>query len=179
MNNTQSITNTLLMYLHGLEGTPNGTKGRWMQTMFGAIAPLLPAKRDNPEAFRQSVSVAKDAVARYQPKVIVGSSFGGAVLMQLLIDGIYDGPSVLLAQAGVKYGVAERLPEDTYAILIHAPDDDIVPFEDSVRLQEQSGAGVELWPTEGDHRLHHITKDGTLERAIRQCLSHIEQSTRF
>ena len=170
MKDMNSIANAPLMYLHGLEGNPNGTKGRWMQTMFGAVAPALPAKRDNPEALRQSVLVAKEAVERYQPSVIVGSSFGGAVLMQLLMDGIYTGPSVLLAQAGVKYGVTERLPQGAYAILIHAPDDDIVPFRDSLQLKEKSDGDVELWPTEGDHRLHHITTDGTLERAIRQCL---------
>ena len=158
------------MYLHGLEGTPSGKKGSWMVEQFHAHAPEMPAKLANPDAFEQSYQIAANAVRTLQPNLIVGSSFGGAILLRLIHEGVWEGPSVFLAQAGVKYGLSARLPSGLRAILIHAIADKLVPFADSQQMAEQSGDGVELWPTDGDHKLHHITNDGTLRRAIERLL---------
>ena len=158
------------MYLHGLEGSPNGIKGAWMQSKFAADAPELPARFNNPNAFAESVLIAQNAVQDLQPTLIVGSSFGGAVLLQLHHNNIWTGPSIFLAQAGVKYGLSPHLPYNHRAILIHAKEDKIIPIEGSRQIQEQSGTNIELWIVNGDHRLHHIVEDGTLERAINTAL---------
>ena len=158
------------MYLHGLEGSPKGTKGGWMVREYDAHAPEMPAKQGRPNAFDDCYNIALDAVQRHRPSLIVGSSFGGAILMRLILDGHWSGPSVFLAQAGVTYGLGDRFPEGLRAILIHARDDAQIPYEDSVRLANNSGKGVLLWPTDGDHRLHHIVDDGTLRRAVDMLL---------
>ena len=161
------------MYLHGLEAKPWGTKGAWMTRTYGGSGPELPSATGEPDAFAKSCAVARDAVAREQPSLIVGSSFGGAVLMQLQLDGVWAGPSVFLAQAAIRLGVCDasgRVPDGVSAIFIHARADDVVPFADSQAITDNSGPLVQLWPTHGDHRLHHITEDGTLQRAVDELL---------
>ena len=154
------------MYLHGLEGSPRGTKGAWMTRMYDASAPEMPARSHVQDAFSKCVAVAREALRQKEPSLIVGSSYGGAVLLQLVLEGTWSGPCVFLAQAGIKLGVGDTLPPGVRAILIHALHDDVVPHEDSRILAENSGNSVELWTVEGDHRLHHITDDGTLQSAI-------------
>lgn len=158
------------MYLHGLEGSPQGVKGRWMAQEFNATGPAMPAKRGNPSAFDESYAIAREAVRQLQPNIIVGSSFGGAILMRLVLEKEWFGPTIFLAQAGVLYGLGERLPEGLPAILIHAKKDKWIPHEHSLRLAQNSGDSVKLWTTEGDHKLHHITNDGTLRKAIETLL---------
>ena len=159
------------LYLHGLEGSPKGTKGAWMTARFGAVAPEMPARAGVENAFARCVDVARMAVEKHAPSLIVGSSYGGAVLMQLIVDGVWKGPSIFLAQAAVKLGVGDRLPPGIPAIFIHAPGDAVVPYEDSVTVVTNSDEQAVLWTVEGDHRLHFITEDGTLENAILTLLN--------
>jgi pimeloyl-ACP methyl ester carboxylesterase len=165
------------MYLHGLEGDANGTKGRWMQSHLAATAPQMPATNPDgrlegrPECFEACVEVARTAVARDRPAVLVGSSFGGAVTMALMQRGHWQGPCALLAPAIVKYGMDPRLPEGCSAIVIHATDDDIVPYADSELLVRTNPNIAELWPTLGGHRLHGILDDDTLGRAVGRLAS--------
>ena len=141
-----------------------------MSEHYGAIAPDMPAKQGRAEAFDECYAIAADAVQQHQPQLIVGSSFGGAILMRLLREEIWFGASIFLAQAGVLYGLGDRLPEGVPAILIHSRADELIPFEHSQRLAENSGNTVHLWEANGDHRLHNIVSDGTLIRAIETLL---------
>lgn len=158
------------MYLHGLEGSPQGTKGQYMVQSFGATAPDMPAIGGVESAFDDSYAVAREAVARENPSVVVGSSFGGAILMRLVLEGHWRGPCVFLASAGYRYGLGDSIPEGIEAIFIHAREDRIIPFEDSERVVRNSGPRCQLWPTDGDHRLHHIVSDGLLYRAVTALL---------
>lgn len=162
-----------IMYLHGLEGSPQGTKGSWMRQFMNAIAPEMPASSLNLEqSFLDSYAVALEAVQRFTPKVIVGSSFGGAVLMRLLQSGDWAGNAVMLAPAGMKYGIGDTIPKGSTAIIIHSPSDAIVPYSDSQRVLKNSPTRAELWPApagddpEGNHRLSNIIENGQLCRAV-------------
>ena len=124
----------------GLKETP-GDEGRVDDSDIQWNSAEMPAKMGDPDAFVKSVEVATRAVLADEPSLIVGSSFGGAVLLQLIVNGVWTGPSVFLAQAGVKYDIADALPNGLRAILIHARDDKIVPFEDSERIVANSGPG--------------------------------------
>ena len=159
------------MYLHGLEGSPQGTKGAWMTRTFGAYAPTMPAKAGDEEAFEKSYRVALEAVQTHRPNLIVGSSFGGAILMRLILERHWKGPSIFLAQAGVRYGLGDRLPSHIHAILIHGRQDTLIPIEDSILLAHNSGQNTILWGVDGEHRLHHIVEDGTLKKAVEHFLS--------
>ena len=160
-----------ILYLHGLEGSPEGTKGRWLRDRYGAYCPLLPATAGSANAFDDSFEVAYSTLRKVEPALVIGSSFGGALLLRLVQEGHWRGPSLFLAQAGRGYGLRDSLQGAGAAILIHAKTDSVVPFQWSAELAANSGDNVQLWPTTGDHRLHHILADGSLAAAISQLLA--------
>ena len=49
-----------------------------------------------------SVAVQSKAIQSFSPEVIVGSSWGGAVAVELIRRGIWRGPTLLLAPAYYK-----------------------------------------------------------------------------
>ena len=50
-------------------------------------------------SYEACVSIQREAVERYQPDVVIGSSWGGAVAIELILRGYWRGPTVLLAPA--------------------------------------------------------------------------------
>jgi len=159
------------LYLHGLEGSPQGVKGAWMMQRYGANAPNMPAKMGDPHSFDRCFDIAAKTIHQAPPRFIVGSSFGGALLMKLSLEGLWGGPSIYIAQAGVRYGLGKHLPSNVPAILIHGKQDTLIPHADSQLLADHSGPRVLLWLVEGSHKLHHIIHDGTLDNAISTVLT--------
>ena len=157
-----------VMYCHGRGSDGNGTKAQQLKGQFGAenvfannyptndpigenaemLVPL--AEMSN---FWQYVEMLKKDIAEQNPEVIVASSFGGAVTCQVIKEGAWTGPTVFLAQAGVKFGVVSALPEGTRAVFIHGKNDDIVAIEGSKRLAKSSSRAT-LITVEDGHRLH-------------------------
>ena len=188
------------MYLHGREGTPYGTKGSYMRLrlLSGAHAPAMPATSSHPDAFNASYEIARNMLLQLQqqqdaPNIIVGSSFGGAVLMKLVQEGHWKGPSIFLAPAALKESIRaeynlplwDSLPKGHRAIIIHSPSDSLVLYQDAVaimnnsRERNQEDNVIELWDAEegdpdgegkGNPRLTEITKNGMLKRALEQLL---------
>ncbi|MFO0619133.1 MAG: HD domain-containing protein [Polyangiaceae bacterium] len=156
------MTVTPVLFLHGLESNPQGKKARYLSSRYLGFAPALTTR-----VFATALDEARAAIRERDPAVVVGSSFGGALLLALLTAGDWRGPAVFVAQAGVKLGIADALPEGSRAILIHGTADDVVAFEGSARLAASTSKGAELWAVEGgDHRLDVILADGTLARAV-------------
>ncbi|MBI5480512.1 MAG: hypothetical protein HY906_16765 [Deltaproteobacteria bacterium] len=89
-----------ILFLHGLESSPGGRKATWLAQRYGAHVPALTTSD-----WATARAQAEAAVREYEPDLIVGSSFGGALLLSLLQDGITRARAVLIAQAGVKYGL--------------------------------------------------------------------------
>jgi pimeloyl-ACP methyl ester carboxylesterase len=156
-----------VLFLHGLESNPTGSKAMWLKSHFDAYVPAL-----DTSTFAGALTQAREAVRAAKPKVVVGSSFGGALLLALVREGAWTGPCVFLAQAAQKLGAGDALPEGTRAVLLHADDDDVVPLEDSVALAATGGPGVRLIVVPGGgHRLSSTLEDGTLEAVIREILA--------
>ena len=179
-----------VLYLHGLEGGPNGTKGRWVKENYckdeETSGPQMSASL-HLDTFVSDLTVvipkiqklipkcaqeAKEAIENRNPKVIVASSFGAAVLLYLMQNSDIRTPSVLIAQGAVFLGVGDRLPSNVRSIVIHGEKDEVVKYETSVRLCENSGPMVDLWTIKGgDHRLHVLTKpQSALQKAIDKLL---------
>ena len=119
-----------ILFLHGLESSPNSTKATFLRGKgHEVIAPEL--ERDD---WEQSVLAAKQAIIAHNPDVVVGSSRGGAVAMAARPRM----PLVLVAPAWVKYAPWATVSGAT--TVIHSVDDDIVPYEDSVKLRDIFGA---------------------------------------
>jgi predicted esterase len=152
------------IFFHGREG--RGSKGRkatWLREKYGAVTPSYETSE-----LALALVTAREVLRDNPPSVIIGSSFGGAVLLSLIQEGLWRGPSIFLAQAGGNFGVELRLPEDLPAVLIHGLQDDVVPVEASRELA-RSGTGetVTLYEVDDGHRLGSIMPSGLLATALK------------
>ena len=162
-----------ILILHGKEGSPNGSKVQYVRGLNEYEVHVLdykPKAEPVHVAFPRCVSLAKSWLANNEPDLIIGSSFGGGVLLQLVTDGVWNKPALFLAQAGVMYGVSTSLPAKLPAILIHGKQDEVVSFQDSVALANRSN-NAELWLINDNHRLKSILTDRQLlKQAIERLL---------
>jgi hypothetical protein len=151
-----------ILFLHGWRSVPGGVKPTFLaQSGHVVINPALPD--DN---FPAAVQIAQAAVQRHQPHVIVGSSRGGAVAMNLDSGDI---PLVLLCPAWKKYGSARNVKRGT--TILHSRADDVVPIGDSEELVHQSGLPEAALVEVGqDHRLADPEPlQAMLEACLRAC----------
>jgi hypothetical protein len=86
------------------------------------------------EDFEAAVRIAQAEYDRHRPDVVVGSSRGGAVAMNLDSG---DTPLVLLCPAWRKHGTARIVKKGT--TVLHSRADDVVPLADSEELVHTSG----------------------------------------
>jgi len=179
-----------ILYLHGLESGPTGSKGTWLTEHHGAYGVDLDTSharvshRKAQEAgvgwnhlwpeieadFQTPLERARAAIGP-ETRLIVGSSFGGAVLTRLLAEGTWTGPSLLIAGAGLKLTGAAKLATEARTILLHGRDDDVVPLEDAREIAAQSGPSVMLWEIGDGHRMKSIMLSGVFDLAVRWLLS--------
>jgi predicted esterase len=157
-----------VQFAHGLESSPQGNKARLLAAHFHTETPAMDT-RD----FESCVALHAGTLRRFQPDVLVGSSFGGAVAVTLLERGLYRGPTLLLAQAAVKYRPSARLPAEVRVVLVHAAQDEVVPFEGSRLLAATGSPGcIELIACDDNHALSRLVERGELvqlvERTVRR-----------
>jgi hypothetical protein len=148
------------LFLHGLEGNNQGRKARWLAREYGAQTPNY-----DTTSLQTALPVPRQILENRTPSVIVGSSFGGAVLLQLIQAGLWTGPSLFLAQAGIKFGLPMEFPPNIAAVFIHGTRDEIISIADSRALAECAGA--QLIAVDDDHRLNSIRESGVLRDALR------------
>lgn len=103
----------------------------------------------NDDDFAAAVRTAQAEYDQHRPDVIVGSSRGGAVAMN--IDS-GDTPLVLLCPAWKNWGTVTKLKPNT--TILHSRKDDVIPFADSEELINNSNLPPEtLIEVGNDHRL--------------------------
>ena len=121
-----------ILFLHGWQSTPGGVKPTYLKDHGHTV--LNPALPD--DDFDDAVRIAQAEFDRHQPDVVVGSSRGGAVAMN--IDS-GDAPLVLLCPAWKRWGTATTVKPGT--VILHSKADEVVPFADSRGTgQEQRAA---------------------------------------
>src|SRR5262249_50172757 len=109
---------------HGWQSVPGGVKPTFLKDHgHEVINPRLPD-----EDFAEAVRIAQAEFDKHQPAVVVGSSRGGAVAMNLHSG---DARLVLLCPASKRRGGARMVKADT--VILHSRADDVVPFADSER----------------------------------------------
>src|SRR5262245_46615246 len=96
-----------VQFVHGLESSPQGVKAQLLARHFTARTPEMDT-RD----FEASVAVQAAVLREFDPHVLVGSSYGGAIAVELLQSGAWRGPTLLLAQAALRRGQPASLPAD-------------------------------------------------------------------
>ena len=134
-----------ILFLHGWTSVPGGRKPTFLKDAGHTV--FNPALPD--EDFEEAVRIAQAEYEEHQPDVVVGSSRGGAVAMNIESG---DTPLVLLCPAWKKWGAATKVKANT--TILHSRQDDVVPFENSVELIRNSGLPESALIEVGtDHRL--------------------------
>src|SRR5207249_10573419 len=119
-----------ILFLHGWQSVPGGVKPTFLaQHGHEVINPKLPD-----DDFEEAVRIAQAEFDKHQPDVVVGSSRGGAVAMNINSG---DARLVLLCPAWKKHGTTKTAKKNT--IILHSRADDVVPFADSGELVRSSG----------------------------------------
>jgi hypothetical protein len=163
-------------------------RGRWGSTIAVATAGAtwLAARRGSLRrralrlSYEACIAIQREAIERHAPDVLLGSSWGGAVAIELVARGHWRGPTVLLAPAfhrvarGLGWHAIEpelahlrALAASRPVIVFHDPDDDTVPFADSVALTRGSAIRLER-VSAGGHRLMGLLEDGSLAATLRR-----------
>jgi hypothetical protein len=134
-----------ILFLHGWQSVPGGVKPTYLaQHGYTVINPKLPD-----EDFAEAIKIAQAEFDKHQPDVIVGSSRGGAVAMN-----INSGQArlVLLCPAWKKWGTVRSARPGT--VILHSRADDVVPFAHSQELLNNSRLPASaLIEVGADHRL--------------------------
>ena len=146
-----------ILFLHGWRSIPGGVKPTYLKDHGHEV--LNPALND--DDFTLAVRIAQAEFDQHQPQVVVGSSRGGAVAMN-----INSGAAklVLLCPAWRKFGKAKTVKPGT--VILHSRGDDVIPFADSEELARSSGATLIEVGT--DHRL---ADPEPLAAMLRECVS--------
>jgi hypothetical protein len=133
---------TTILFLHGWQSVPGGVKPTYLKDHgHEVINPKLPD-----DDMEEAVRIAQAEFDKHQPQVVVGSSRGGAVAMNIKSGAA---KLVLLCPAWKKYGTARTLRPGT--VILHSKADDVVPFADSEELAKNCEAM--LIEVGSDHRL--------------------------
>src|SRR5829696_8581479 len=109
----------IILFLHGWQSVPGGVKPTYLARHgHTVINPKLPD-----DDFAEAVRIAQAEFDRHKPQVVVGSSRGGAVALN--IDS-GDAKLVLLCPAWKKHGKVRAAKTGT--VILHSRADDVVPF---------------------------------------------------
>ena len=135
-----------LLFLHGWHSVPGGVKSTYLKDHGHVV--INPALDD--DNFEAAVATAQAEFDKHQPQVVVGSSRGGAVAMN-----IYSGDAklVLLCPAWKNWGTAKTSLKPS-TVILHSRADDVIPYADSEALVRNSGLpSYTLIEVGNDHRL--------------------------
>ena len=134
-----------ILFLHGWHSVPGGVKSTYLKDRgHEIINPQLPD-----DDFVESIRIAQTEFDMHQPQVVVGSSRGGAVAMNI---NICAAKLVLLCPAWKKWGTVKTVKPGT--VVLHSRADEVIPFADSEVLARDSGLPVTALVEVGnDHRL--------------------------
>lgn len=149
----------LILFLHGFNSTISGVKPTYLKDHGHSVfQPKLP------DDFFEAVWIAQVEFDRHHPDVVVGSSRGGAVAMNIDSEST---PLVLLCPAWKQWGTATTVKPNT--VILHSKADELVPFFDSVELVKNSGLPSEsLIAVETEDRLAD-------EESLKKILEAVEQ----
>jgi hypothetical protein len=149
-----------ILFLHGWHSVQGGVKPTYLKEHGHEV--INPALDD--DDFDAAVFTAQAEFVTHQPQVVVGSSRGGAVAMNINSG---DAKLVLLCPAWMNWGTAKTVKPGT--VILHSRADGVISFAYSEELVRNSGLpAYTLIEVGSDHRL---ADSESLETMLEACLS--------
>lgn len=156
-----------ILFLHGLESGPHGSKYQALKSVFGEVlAPDCSGIQDE----RERLKIIRRETANISgPFLVVGSSMGG--LMALLLQQAEPDKvaGMVLCAPAIHRPAAKTLNFETLppTTVIHGTGDDVVPFAVSQVFGER------LIPVDDDHRLSNSLAE--IVRRVREMKQELER----
>jgi hypothetical protein len=147
-----------ILFLHGWHSTPGGIKPTYLKDLGHEV--LNPALPDND--FDAAVRIAQAEFDQHKPDVVVGSSRGGAVAMNINSGTT---PLVLLCPAWKRWGTARTVKPGT--AILHSKADETIPFADSQELLRNSGLPESALIVVGHE--HRLADPESLAKMLEAC----------
>lgn len=147
-----------LLFLHGWHSVVGGVKPTYLKDAGHEVT--NPALDD--DDFDAAVRTAQAEYDQHRPDVIVGSSRGGAVAMNINSG---DTPLVLLCPAWKNWSTATKLKPNS--VILHSCKDDVIPFADSEELVADSGLPPETLIGIGYN--HRLADPEPVEAILKAC----------
>ena len=148
-----------VLFAHGKEGSPYGTKAKMIKTNFEAFVPSLTNSFETID-FYHDLDIIEDMAENVD--VMVGSSRGGALVCQARTKK----RKILICPAWKKFNVNPHLTK--HDIIIHSKADDLVPYEDSQILADRFGCT--LIEAGHDHRMGDRETLALIKRTVKTIL---------
>jgi hypothetical protein len=147
-----------ILFLHGWGSTPGGLKPTFLRNNGHEVFnPPLPD-----DDFEVAIRIAQSHFDQHRPEVVVGSSRGGAVAMNLDTGST---PLVLLCPAWKRWGRATTIKPNT--VILHSEADEAIPIAESRELLKNSGLPASALIVVGiEHRLADPESLQAMLRAI-------------
>lgn len=144
--NSDETTHAMkVLFLHGWHSVPGGLKPSYL--IHHGCEVINPALSD--DDFDEALRTAQAEYDHHRPDVVVGSSRGGALAMNLDAGAT---PLVLLCPAWKRWGRARTVKHGT--VILHSEADDVIPIADSRELVRASNLPTSALIVVGyDHRL--------------------------
>ncbi len=146
-----------VVFCHGLEGSPQGTKVQAMKA--AGIDVLAPDFQGQVLAERlETLRRVLEGLDPAEPVLLAGSSYGGAVAAWTAMESSHPFAGLLLLAPAIHYAeppipdAEAYAPVDLHTVIIHGTADSIVPLSASERYAARSER-VELIAVEDGHRL--------------------------
>ncbi len=135
-----------ILFPHGWQSLPGDVKPTFLKDHGHTV--INPKLSD--EDFAETVQIAQFGFDKHEPQLVVGSSRGGAVAMNINSG---DAKLVLLCPAWKNWGAAKTVKPDT--VILHNDSDELV-----------RNSGATLIEVGNDHRLAELEP---LKRMLREC----------
>lgn len=146
-----------ILFLHGWHSVPGGVKPSYLVEHGHDVC--NPALDD--DDFEKARLTAQSEFDRQRPDIVVGSSRGGAVAMNLDAGAT---PLVLLCPAWKRWGTARSVKPGM--VILHAEEDEVIPIAESRELLRLSKLPESSLIVVGhDHRLADPASLATMLRA--------------
>lgn len=154
----KNMSQLTILFLHGWTSVPGGRKPSYLQEHgCNVINPALPD-----EDFAESMRIAEREFQQHKPDVVVGSSRGGAVAVNMNSG---QTPLVLLCPAWKNWGATKTVKTNT--LILHSRKDDVIPFEDSRELLLNSDLELSKLVEVGDD--HRLATEAPLAAMLQAC----------